>query len=58
MSGMKSCFNHTLAQLSDKSIVVLTLPTNDFFGDLSGRQLALALITPWDTQGNIASKDD
>ncbi|KAF9221683.1 hypothetical protein BS17DRAFT_844439 [Gyrodon lividus] len=41
-----------------EKIVVLTLPTNDFFGNLSGRQLALALITPWDTQGNIASKDN
>lgn len=32
-----------------EKIFVLTLPTDQFFGALSGKTLALALVTPWVT---------
>ncbi|KAF8833262.1 hypothetical protein BDN67DRAFT_917366 [Paxillus ammoniavirescens] len=40
-----------------EKIFVLTLPADVFFRNLSGKTLALTLITPWDTEGKITSKE-
>lgn len=41
-----------------EKILVITLPTNPFFANLSAQIIVLALVTPWDTNGKDASKED
>ncbi|KIK97904.1 hypothetical protein PAXRUDRAFT_807196 [Paxillus rubicundulus Ve08.2h10] len=41
-----------------EKIFVLTIPTDDFFAKLGGETIALALITPWDTAGKDATKEN
>ncbi|KIK79589.1 hypothetical protein PAXRUDRAFT_834023 [Paxillus rubicundulus Ve08.2h10] len=41
-----------------EKIVILTTPIDPFFANLSGKSLALALITPWNTDGKLASKEN
>ncbi|KAH0832349.1 hypothetical protein J3R83DRAFT_13365 [Lanmaoa asiatica] len=41
-----------------KRIYVLTIPEEPFFGLLQGKTFILALVTPWDTDGKLASKEN
>ena len=41
-----------------KKILIITLPTNPLFANLSGEIIVLALVTPWDTNSKDASEDD
>lgn len=41
-----------------EKILVVTLPTKAFFACFSGRTVALALVTPWNTDGKDATKEN
>ncbi|KAG8218033.1 hypothetical protein J3R82DRAFT_6238 [Butyriboletus roseoflavus] len=41
-----------------KRIIIITIPSNQFFGSLSSQTLALALVTPWNTDGEVALKEN
>lgn len=41
-----------------EKIFVLTLSVNKLFKILSGKVLALALVTPWNTEGKLAAEED
>ena len=36
---------------------MVAIPEDVFFGGLNGKTLALALITPWNTDGKVASEE-
>ena len=41
-----------------EKILVITLPTKSFLTDFSGRTVVFALVTPWDTDGKDATKEN
>lgn len=41
-----------------EKILIVTIPADPFFTDLSGKTIALVLITPWDTDGKNALKEN
>ena len=41
-----------------EKIIIITIPSDEFFRCLSDQTLALALITPWNTNGSVTSKEN
>ncbi|KAI6159326.1 hypothetical protein EDD17DRAFT_1613662 [Pisolithus thermaeus] len=52
------CLIHITGYGDLNKIFVMTLATGAFFKSLSGKTLILALITPWNTEGNDATLEN
>lgn len=56
--GTRTNFTTSVNYGDLEKIIIITIPFDEFFGCLSDQTLALALITPWNTNGSVASKEN
>lgn len=56
--GTQTDFTTSVNYSDLEKIIIITIPSDEFLGRLSDQTLALALITPWNTGGSVASKEN